>query len=596
MNQISGGGIIAKMLKLEGVAAFFCIVDGTYSHFFTAMVQEGISMYSARHESVNAHMAGAYSRMTGKLGVAAASNGPGVANILSGAAVEHLEHSRVLLITSSRRTGCTDPDRIGAYQQFNQHAVIENMSKFSVYVRDFQRIPESVREALRHCWNGKPGLVHVDLPEDVMNQFGPEPRFLEPAQYRRIAPIYPHPAQVEAAALLLTGAHKPMIHAGSGISHALAQSELEDLAELLGAPVTMTWAAQGSLRDDSAWAVPMSLGKFVQKVRRESDVCLCLGAGLNETDYWGKFPYWAKTTDQTFIQVDHDELAIGRNRPVDVGIVGDVKVFMQLLIAELKKGEAQNLRPEREAFLEEVAGAKKAATESVKQLLASLPKNPIHTAEAVLTLKAMLPADTVFVRDGGNTATWSGLFGNQALMSQLTTWHMGHLGAGLGYAQGAAVARPGSRVCLCIGDGAFGMHMQEMETAVRYGLKILYVVVADQQWGMVKINYINAMKAHQERYAQALGEKGHVANTDIGYVDWVQVAQGMGLYAEAVETADQMGPAVAHCLEAQGPALIMVKVDPAAHLACPALASFREMHNEPAGDDGADPSQQGHSC
>ncbi len=586
MAEISGGGIIAKMLKAEGVENFFGIVDGTYTHLFVSCVDEGLKMITPRHESVAAHMAGAYARLSGKLGVAIASNGPGVANMLSGAAVEHLEGNRVLLITSSRRKGCSTPDRLGAYQQFDQHRVIREMSKWSVHIRDFERIPEQMREALRRSFSGKPGLVHVDIPEDVINSFGPEPKFLKPEQYRELEGAWASPSKVKAAAKLIAESKRFIIQAGSGVIHALAFAELAELAALSGAAVTNSWGGKGVMPDDSPNYCPMSIVDLVNHVRTAGDLCLCLGGSMGETDWWGKAPYWAKTTEQKFIQVDIEEENIGRNRQVDLAVVADIKVFLQQLIAELKAmgPEAAGLnKPERQEMLAVIAGGKKKATQEVGAAVAQMPSRPMHTLQAALTLRLMLPPDTVFVLDGGNTAVWGIAIASQKPNCQLSTWHMGHLGTGQGYALGAAIARPQSPVCLFIGDGAMGFHMQEIETAVRYGLKIIFVVVADKQWGMVKINQIAAVSKFKDRYTTALKDRNQV-NGDFGEIEWDKVGQAMGAYGERIKEIDQLGMAIMKCAALPGPSVLHLDVDPQAHLMCPTLQSFKEMHNEPAGE------------
>ena len=169
MTTMAGGEVIAKMLKQEGVEKVFGIIDGTYFGLYSNFQTHGIELITPRHEATAAHMAGAYARLTGKLGVCIASNGPGVANVLAGVAVENAEGNRVLLITSSRRTGITYPDRGGAYQYFNQVAVIKPMAKWSGSASSFDRIPELMRRALRMCYKGRPGVVHLDVPEDLMN-------------------------------------------------------------------------------------------------------------------------------------------------------------------------------------------------------------------------------------------------------------------------------------------------------------------------------------------------------------------------------------------------------------------------------------------
>jgi acetolactate synthase-1/2/3 large subunit len=160
---------------------------------------------------------------------------------------------------------------------------------------------------------------------------------------------------------------------------------------------------------------------------------------------------------------------------------------------------------------------------------------------------------------------------------------MGHLGAGQGYALGAAVAKPGNLVCLFTGDGAMGFHMQEIETAVRYGLRVLFVVIADRQWGMVKINQMAALAPHKDRYPAALAERGHV-NGDFGPVGWADVARAMGAHGASAADVNELHAAVAHCAALEGPSLIQIDVDPQAHMMCPALKNFKDMHVEPAGE------------
>ncbi|MBM4329552.1 MAG: thiamine pyrophosphate-binding protein, partial [Deltaproteobacteria bacterium] len=160
MATTTGGRIIAEMLKEEGVEKIFGIVDGTYLQLLKGARDLGMELITPRHETIAAHMAGAYARLTGKLGVCIASNGPGVANMLSGVAVENAEGNRVLLITSSRRSAITYPDRGGAYQCFDQVAVIRPMSKWSHSAPTSDRIPELLRKAFRKCYEGRPGVVH----------------------------------------------------------------------------------------------------------------------------------------------------------------------------------------------------------------------------------------------------------------------------------------------------------------------------------------------------------------------------------------------------------------------------------------------------
>ena len=203
-----GGEIVAAMLAAEGVDRVFGIVDGTYLGLYASFEKYGIRLISPRHETTAAHMAGAYARATGTLGGCMASNGPGVANILPGVAVENGEGNRVLLVTSTRRQGIGYPDRGGTYQYFDQVGATRAMGKWSGFAGTFERIPELMRRAFRIAWRGRPGVVHVDVPENVLNGIHEivDDWQRAPGTYRRLEPIAPPASQVADIAQPLTNA------------------------------------------------------------------------------------------------------------------------------------------------------------------------------------------------------------------------------------------------------------------------------------------------------------------------------------------------------------------------------------------------------
>lgn len=584
-NTTTGGQIIAKMLKAEGVEKFFGIVDGTYLQLFAHCVEEGMEMITPRHEAVAAHMAGAYARMSGKLGVCIASNGPGVANMLAGVAVENTEGNRVLLITSSRRTGITYPDRGGAYQCFDQVGVIRNMAKWSATCAYAERIPELMRTALRKCYEGRPGVVHLDVPENLINGPCPAVPILKPEQYRKTHPLAPLPELVTRAADLLAGARMPMIHAGSGIIHAQAFAQLREVAEMLHAPVSTSWSGRGVLDERHPLAWPMVHIEANNALRNSADVCLCLGSDMGETDWWGKAPYWAKTGDQTFIQVDIDEERLARNRPGNLVIVGDAGLFLQMLMDELRKRSSAMDLAGRETRVAELA--EKIAEDRAKldEMLA-LPAEPMITCHVPHICRQVFDDDAVVVFDGGNTAVWGNFY--TALLApntQLATPHMGHLGAGVGQALGAAAARPDKQVYCIIGDGAMGFNMQEIETAVRHNLKVVYLVVADKAWGMVKINQMFALEPVKEMFATALGpDRTGTINTDLGEIAWDRLAESMGAFGARADSPESLRTALDQALAADKCAVIYCQVNPEAHMMAPGLIYFKAMHQEPEGE------------
>ncbi len=583
MSDTSGGELIARMLKAEGVEVVFGIIDGTYFGFYTALKREGLQLITPRHEASAAHAAAAYARLTGRLGVCMASNGPGVANILPGLVVEEAEGNRVLCITSSRRTGAMYPLRTGTYQGFDQSAVIGAFAKWSRSVPSFDRIGELMRGALRECWNGRPGVVHLDVPENLMNgKMAERPSILPPASYRRTAPLAVEPAQVEAAADLLLRAELPVIHAGSGVLHAQAFDALHAVAELLEAPVTTSWSARGAMREDSPLAIPMTHVKLNTVVRTDADAALILGSRLGETDSWGKPPYWRTPAEQPTVQVDIDARMIGANKPVQVAVQADVGVFLDALRLRLeaRKGEMRLARRRERMARYRTLIARYRAT--LDQPLAK-SGTPMHPAHAAATCGRLFPAESPFIADGGNTAVWAMFYHAVRTPGRvLSTFKMGMLGAGMGQSLGAAIAMPNVPVCCIIGDGAAGMHPQEIESAVRHKMRIIWLVLCDRQWGMVKINQSFALRPLKMLLRKRLAPDENLW-ADLGDIDFARLAQAMGAHAERVADAEGLSHAVSRALLVNGPSVIHVDVDPVAHMWAPGLVHFKAMHQEPKG-------------
>jgi len=582
MTETHGGALIAKMLKAEGVDTAFGIVDGSYLMLCAALRDQGIELFTPRHETIGMHMAGAYARMTGKLGVALASNGPGVANVLSGVAVEAVEGNRVLLITSCRRSPISYPDRGGAYQCFDQVAAIRPMVKWSQTVPSFDRIGEITRDALRHCFQGRPGVVHLDVPEDLINGKGEAPDPIAPARYRRTAPVFPDPAQVEAAAQMLADAKLPVIHAGGGVLHAGAFAELAELAELLGAPVTTSWSARGVLREGHPMAWPMVHVKPVNEVRKAADVIVALGSRIGETDWWGKQPYWGDPGIQKLIQVDLDDDVLGRNRPADLAVLADVKVFLARLNEALRPLRARMPMGARETAVAKLARGRDKDRAKLDSKLEDRSA-PMLTAHLSHVCDRVMGDDAIAVFDGGNTTVWASFFHRVRVPNTLlATHHMGHLGAGMGQALGAAIAHPDRQVFCIIGDGAFGMHPQEVETAVRHDLKVVWLVASDRQWGMVKMTQSMAFHPYKMLLKKKLAPEETI-NSDLAEIEYDKLGQAMGAHGERIASPDEIEPALKRALASGKPAVIHVDVDPAKHLWAPALMHFKAMHAEPKG-------------
>ncbi len=583
-STIKGGELVARMLAAEGVRHVFGIMDGTYLGLCAGLRASGIELVTPRHESSAAHMAGAYAKVTGKLGVCIASNGPGVANILPGVAVEQVEGHRVLLITSCRRTGIVYPDRGGAYQAFSQVDVTRPMTKWSCAVPSADRLAELTRRALRESFEGRPGVVHLDVPESILNgplEVGPD-AVRAPSTYRATRPMEPNSVDVREIARWLREAKLPLLHAGSGVLWAGASQELAALAERLEAPVTTSWAARSAIDERDPHAISMIYVQEVHNARTEADRVLVLGSRLGETDWWGKAPYWGSPADQEVAQVDIDGETLGNNRSLRFAVRADAKAFLEALLREIDRPGEEPTRSARRAHLAALREgcAKRRATLDEKLSDASVP---MHSAHVARVCQDTFAPDAIMVADGGNTTIWAQFYHESRHVGALLgTPKMGMLGAGVSQALGAAVAFPGRQIYCVIGDGAMGFHPQEVETAVRHGLPVVYLVLCDRQWGMVKINQSFAMKPVKTLVMKSLSPDETI-NSELGEIEFDALARAMGAYGERVADPKGLAGAIRRAIASQKPAVIHVDVDPVKHLWAPELKTFKDMHQEPKG-------------
>ncbi|PKR77846.1 thiamine pyrophosphate-binding protein [Halalkalibacillus sediminis] len=581
MAEMTGGEIVAKMLAKEKIQKLFGIIDGTYFGFYSKLQKENIDLITPRHETSAAHMAGAYARLTGNLGVCMASNGPGVANILPGLVVEQAEGNRVLVVTSSRRTGIMYPDRGGTYQCFDQTGTISQFAKWSEAVPSVDRIPELMRMALRKCYEGRPGVVHIDIPENIMNgKFKGNFAFQEPHQYRITDNPDPSEKQVAHAADMLLKAKFPIIHAGSGVIHAQAYEELEMVANLLQSMVTTSWAGRGAMRESNHLNMPMVHIEVNNKIRNEADLVLVLGSRLGETDWWGKAPYW--NSSQEVVQVDLDPSILGANKPVSLAVQADIKKFLTKLYEHLVKRKDEIELEQRKTTIEKFVVEKEKHRAKLNQKLDDMdvPMNPAHVASVC---NELFPIDSPIVADGGNTAIWANFYSEiNTPCTLLSTFKFGMLGAGMAQALGAAAAKPEKPVCCIIGDGAAGFHPQEIETAVRNNMQVIYLVVCDKQWGMVKMNQNFSLRPVKTVVKKSLDEHENI-NSDLGEIEFDKLAESMGAHGERVSDPSELRKAVERSLETGKCAVIHVDVDPVKHMWAPGLKYFKDMHAEPKG-------------
>jgi acetolactate synthase-1/2/3 large subunit len=282
------------------------------------------------------------------------------------------------------------------------------------------------------------------------------------------------------------------------------------------------------------------------------------------------------------IQVDVDGHVLGANKPAELAVLADARLFLAALADALVSCTGRmNLDARRRKlakYRETIADERAKLDRKLSDMLA--PMNSAHVAHAC---QRAFPEGSVLVADGGNTAVWAMMFHEMRVPNTiLSTFKFGMLGAGVAQALGAAVARPDKPVCCIIGDGAMGFHPQEVETAVRNGLRVVYVVLCDRQWGMVKMTQSLALKPVKTLVMKSLGPDETI-KADLGEIRFDLLGRSMGAHGERVADPRELGPALERALASGGPAVIHVDVDPVKHMWAPGLIHFKDMHQEPKG-------------
>ena len=559
MGEITGGELLVRCLNAEGVQYIHGITDGTYMMVIEAIERlgqdMGIKLIVPRHEAAAAHACDAYTRVTGKPAVVMACAGPGAANLLAGLMCAQAEGSPVVAISTTRRSDISDSYFHQGGMQVSRHLeIFKPAVKWNGKVDHWSRIPDMVRHAFRVATSGRPGPVHILIPENILNERNEtnSVSLWKPETYRVIDPAFFDPDTIRQAAKLLVEANLVNIHCGNGAERAGAANEVQKLAEYLGCPVTHTIRARGIISDTHPLCFhPTCLSRIM--ANSQADVVLAVGTRLGELNMWGNPPMWSEPDKQKVIQIDTEPTNIGLNRQVAIPLVGDARVILsQLLDAVTQLTAKRDYHPKTIEYRAVQNDWQKELDDSV----ADMSHSPMPTGQILKVCNDIFPEDAIFVMDGGNTTLWSihyHVTKNQR--SVVYSMNYGHLGTGLPYSIGAKLAHPDKQVYCVTGDGAFGFNIQELETAVRHELPVIIIVAVDGAFGMEKT-------AQQRLFGRVADWFGH----EHAPVRYDQVAIAMGCHGEYVRRGSEVESALERSLASGKPAVIHAMVDPVANV------------------------------
>ena len=536
MGMIHGGWLVAKILKREGVEVVFTLSGGHIAAIYDGCVREGIRVVDTRHEQAAVHAAEGWAKCTRTPGVALLTAGPGITDGVTGVANASLAGSPILVIGGAAPLGLWDR---GALQEMNQIDLLRPITKWARTVHETSRLGEYTASAFRQMLNGKPGPTFLEMPMDVLNNLADTDTLFdpgEPAYYRYTGRTAPDPDFVVKAAALLEKAQRPVIMAGTAVWWCDAAEPLRQLAERINAPVFLNGAGRGCLSPTH----PLFFTASRRKALERADTILAIGTRMDFRLNHGQPPLIPKEANLIWFDLAGED--VGVNRGAAAGLVGDVGISMQHLTEatrQLDEGDWLTYirREERNALGRDGA-------------LMSSDDVPIHPMRFCREIRDFIDEDTTVVGDGGDIVSYAARVINVYKPGYwLDAGPMGTLGAGTGFAMAAQIARPGKKVLIVHGDGAFGLNGMEFESMVRQKLPVVSVIGNDGAWGQIK---------HPQKAII-----GHATAAELTPgIRYDKMVEALGGYGELVEKPEDIRPALERAFASGLPACVNVLIDP----------------------------------
>ncbi|MEI8239195.1 MAG: thiamine pyrophosphate-binding protein [Actinomycetota bacterium] len=531
--SMNGGSLLARSLR-DVVPVVFALHGGHLDAFFMGCVEEGIELVDVRHEAAAVNAADGYARVSGGLGVAAVTSGPGFTNAIAGISNAYADGVPVLIITASPPLRESETRELQG--GIDQIALAYPITKWAHRVTSADRIPDLLALAVRHALGGKPGPVVLDIPIDIAFANVDETRLSAPGRAAIGARPVPAPSVVAQTAELLRTAERPVVVCGEGTLWSDGiDAAVVAFAERTGIPVFHSGPNWRSLPARHRLN-GQGLTSLLLLGPGGPDVIMLCGAPM------GMFTGGTMTLPAAtkVVQVDHDAAEIGRLRPVDIAAAGDPAGMLRAL------AELPGAWPDRAAWAE-LATSAHVHMESMFAEAPTMIGDRIHPYHAAREALSALDPGAIVVQDGGETQCWGTTAGSAADPSLvISLGYQGHLGVGAGYALGAHYASPSDQVLVLTGDGAVGFHIQELDTMVRHGVPVVTVVFANDTWGM-------------SNHGQHL-VYGREVISRLTPTAYDQIAIAFGGHGERVTDPAEVAPAVRRAFASGLPAIVNVVV------------------------------------
>jgi len=536
---------MTEVLLQEGVDHVTGIVGSAFMDMLDLWPTAGIKFLPVRHEQTAAHMEDAYGRITGKAGVCIGQNGPGMTNMVTSVAAANMAHTPMVVIGPSAGTPTVGWD---GFQECDQVSVFKSITKAVLRVPHPSRAGDIMRTAFRIAYAER-GPVYVDVPRDYFYGEVNE-EILPPHRYRALNTRgVGDPYELGRAAEILAQAKNPVIVSGRGVVDADAFEEVKALADYLTAPVAVSYLHNDAFPADHPLAVgPIGYmgSKAAMNALKEADVIFAIGCRLSVFGTLPQYDINYFPENAKIVQIEANPKQIGRRHNVEVPIIGDAK----LASAEvLKLLQAKGERKPDEARLAKVKELQAAWEKEITDL-AMVDGTPINPRRVLLEMSKMMPEDAILCTDIGNvSSTANSYFKFTKPRKHIAALTFGNTGFAYPAGLGAQLASPESPVVCVIGDGAWGMSLHEISTAVEHNLPVIACVFRNMAWCAEKKNQIDF---YNDRYV----------GVDIpNPISFVPVAEALGAKGIRVEKASDIQDAFKTALELRKPTVLEFCVD-----------------------------------
>ena len=536
-EMIKGARILLECLSRLGIKEIFGYPGGAVIPIYDELYSfKDIKHYFARHEQGAVHEADGYARSTGKVGVCLATSGPGATNLVTGIMTAHMDSIPLLAITGQVTSTLSGKD---AFQESDIVGITVPITKNNYLVQDIRELPRILKEAYYIASTGRPGPVLVDIPRDIQLEEIPYDEFKklyeQEFELEGYNPVYEgHKGQIKTAIKMIKDSKKPLIIAGAGILKGHAYDELKEFVDKTNIPVAMTLLGLGSFPGNHELALGM-IGMhgttYANYAANEADLVIAAGMRFDDRVTGNPLKF---LPNANIIHIDIDPAEIGKNKLIDVPIVGDVKNVLAELNRKIPKLSHTK-------WLDEVAKLKKKYSLTFRKT----EEDILIPQEILFEINKLTKGEVIVATDVGQHQMWSAQFIKfNNPYSILTSGGAGTMGFGLPAAIGAQVANPDKKVLAIVGDGGFQMTFQELMMVKEYNLPVKIFIINNSYLGMV-------------RQWQELFNDRRYSSVDLSYnPDFIKIGEAYGIKSIQLKTKKDLKKHLKKILESDEAVLV----------------------------------------